>query len=149
MYFPSCGSKEIPHFLCEVMAILKLACEDISAYEKAVMMTSITGFLIPLSLIMSSYALIFLAVLCTNFPEARNKALATGSSHLTVVILYFGPAMLVCMKPNSHHSPKLAKVLFMLRDILTPMMTPLIYSLRNKEVVCVWQMALGCCLTSV
>ena len=139
----------VPHFLCEVMAILKLAREDISAYEKAVMMTSITVLLIPLSLIMSSYALIFLAVLCTNSPEARNKALATGSSHLTVVILYFGPAMLVCMKPNSHHSPKLAKVLFMLRAILTPMMTPLIYSLRNKEVVCVWQMALGCCLTSV
>ena len=149
MYFPSCGSKEIPHFLCEVMAILKLACEDISAYEKAVMMTSITVLLIPLSLIMSSYALVFLAVLCMNSPEARNKALATGSSHLTVLILYFGPAVLVCMKPNSHHSPKLAQLLFMLGAILTPMMTPLIYSLRNKEVVCAWPMVLGCCLTSV
>ncbi|KAM9730483.1 olfactory receptor 2T27-like [Dama dama] len=149
MHFPICGSREIPHFLCEVMAILKLACEDISAYEKAVVMTSIIVLLIPLSLIMSSYALIFLAILCTNSPEGRNKALATGSSHLTVVILYFGPAMLVYMKPNSHYSPKLDQVLFMRGAILTPMMNPLIYSLRNKEVVCAWQTVLGCCLTSV
>ncbi|XP_022347333.1 olfactory receptor 56-like [Enhydra lutris kenyoni] len=107
MHFPICGSREISHFLCEVMAILKLACEDISAYEKAVVMTSIVVLLIPLSFILSSYALIFLAVLRMNSVEGRNKALATCSSHLTVVSLYFGPAMLVYMRPTSYHSPKL------------------------------------------
>ncbi|KAG8521133.1 Olfactory receptor 56 [Galemys pyrenaicus] len=135
MHFPICGSREIPHFLCEVMAILKLVCEDISAYEKAVVMTSIVVLLIPLSFILSSYALIFRAVLRMNSHEVRNKALATCSSHLTVVGLYFGPAMLVYMRPSSYHTPKLDQVLFMLGGILTPMMNPLIYSLRNKEVM--------------
>uniref|UniRef100_A0A8C0C360 Olfactory receptor n=1 Tax=Balaenoptera musculus TaxID=9771 RepID=A0A8C0C360_BALMU len=143
MHFPICGSREISHFLCEVMAILKLACEDVSAYEKAVVTTTIMVLFIPLSFILSSYALIFLAVLRMNSPEGRNKALATCSSHLTVVILYFGPAMLVYMRPSSYHSPKLDEVLFMLGAILTPMMNPLIYSLRNKEVVCALKKVLG------
>ncbi|XP_007522830.1 olfactory receptor 2V1-like [Erinaceus europaeus] len=148
LHFPICGSREIAHFLCEVMAILKLVCEDISAYEKAVVMTSIIVLLIPLSFILSSYALIFRAVLHMNSPEVRNKALATCSSHLIVVSLYFGPAMVVYMRSRSYHSPKLDQVLFMLGGILTPMMNPLIYSLRNKEVVGALKRLLRCFLTS-
>ncbi|XP_006894023.1 PREDICTED: olfactory receptor 2M2-like [Elephantulus edwardii] len=147
LHFPTCGSREISHFLCEVMAILKLVCEDISAYEKAVVVTSIVVLFIPLSLILSSYGLIFLAVLRMNSPEGRNKALATCSSHLTVVSLYFGPAMVVYMRPSSYHSPKLDHILFMLGAILTPMMNPLIYSLRNKEVVIALKKVLECSLT--
>ncbi|KAM9693546.1 olfactory receptor 2M4-like [Trichechus inunguis] len=147
MHFPTCGSREISHFLCEVMAILKLACEDISAYEKAVVVTSIVMLLIPLSLILSSYALIFLTVLRMNSPESRNKALTTCFYHLTVVSLYFGSAMLVYMRPSSYHSTKLDHILFMLGAILTPMMNPLIYSLRKKEVVSALKKVVGCCLT--
>ncbi|XP_040830723.1 olfactory receptor 56-like [Ochotona curzoniae] len=144
MHFPVCESKEISHFLCEVMAILKLVCEDISAYEKAVLATSIGVLFIPLSFILTSYALIFLTVLRMNSPEGRNKALATCSSHLCVVSLYFGPAMLVYMRPSSSHSPKLDQALFMLATIFTPMLNPLIYSLRNKEVLAALRKVLGC-----
>ncbi|XP_007516542.1 olfactory receptor 2T1-like [Erinaceus europaeus] len=143
LYFPICDSREIAHFLCEVMAILKLVCEDISAYEKAVVMTSIIVLLIPLSFILSSYALIFRAVLHMNSPEVRNKALATCTSHLTVVSLYFGSAMMVYMKPSSYHNPNFDQVLFMLGSIVTPLMNPLIYSLRNKEVVSALKKVLG------
>ena len=135
MHFPICGSREIPHFLCEIMFILKLACDDVSAYEKAVVVTSIVVLLIPLSLIMSSYALIFLAVLHMKSPKGRDKALATCFSHLTVVCLYYGPAMVVYMRPSSYHNPRLDQVLFVLDPILTPLLNPLIYSLRNKEVL--------------
>ncbi|XP_032484450.1 olfactory receptor 56-like [Phocoena sinus] len=135
MHFPICGSREISHFLCEVMAILKLACEDVSAYEKAVIVTSIVVLLIPLSLIMFSYALIFLAILHMKSPEGRDKALATCFSHLTVVCLYYGPAMVVYMRPSSYHNPKLDQVLPVLGPTLTPLLNPLIYGLRNKEVV--------------
>ncbi|XP_044531129.1 olfactory receptor 2T11-like [Gracilinanus agilis] len=135
MHFPICGSRKIPHFLCEVMAILKITCEDIRAYEKAVVVTSIVVLLVPLSLILSSYTLIFLSVLRMNSPKGRNKALATCSSHLTVVSLYYGPAIVVYMRPSYYHSPKIDQILFVLGAILTPMMNPLIYSLRNKEVV--------------
>lgn len=90
IYFPICGSREVSHFLCEVMAILKLDCEHIFAYKKGVVMTTVMMLLIPLSFILFSYTLIFLAILSMNSLEGRNKALATCSSHLTVVSLYFG-----------------------------------------------------------
>ncbi|XP_006874539.1 PREDICTED: olfactory receptor 2T27-like, partial [Chrysochloris asiatica] len=135
MHFPICHPREIPHFLCEVMALLKLTCEDISAYVKSVVISSFLVVLIPLSLILTSYTLIFLAVLRMNSPEGRNKALATCSSHLCVVSLYFGPAILVYMRPGSSKTPKLNQSLFMFNAILTPMLNPLIYSLRNKDVI--------------
>ncbi|XP_005382390.1 PREDICTED: olfactory receptor 56-like [Chinchilla lanigera] len=148
MHFPICGSREVAHFLCEVMAILKLVCEDISAYEKAVLVTSTVVLLLPLSFILTSYSLIFLAVHRISSTQGRNKALTTCSSHLTVVSLYFGPAMLVYMRPTSYHTPMLDQVLFMLGAILTPTMNPLIYTLRNKEVVCALNKLLRECLTS-
>ena len=135
MHFPICHPREILHFLCEVMALLKLTCEDISAYVKSVVVSSFLVVLIPLSLILASYTLIFLAVLRMNSSEGRNKALATCSSHLCVVSLYFGPAILVYMRPGSSKTPKLNQCLFMFNAILTPMLNPLIYSLRNKDVI--------------
>ncbi|XP_007955041.1 olfactory receptor 2AJ1-like [Orycteropus afer afer] len=135
MHFPICHPREIPHFLCEVMALLKLTCEDISAYVKSVVVSSFLVVLIPLSLILISYTLIFLTILHMNSPEGRNKALATCFSHLCVVSLYFGPAILVYMRPDSSKTPKLNQSLFMFNAIFTPMLNPLIYSLRNKDVI--------------
>ncbi|XP_057564418.1 olfactory receptor 2AJ1-like [Hippopotamus amphibius kiboko] len=135
MHLPICHPREIPHFSCEGMALLKLTCEDISAYLKSVVVSSFLVVLIPLSLILASYTLIFLAVLRMNSPEGRNKALATCSSHLCVVILYFGPNMLVYMRPGAPKTPKLNQSLFMFNVILTPMLNPFIYSLRNKNVI--------------
>ncbi|XP_006147541.1 olfactory receptor 2L2 [Tupaia chinensis] len=134
MHFPICRPRKIPHFLCEVMALLKLTCEDTSAYVKSVVVSSFLVVLIPLSLILASYALILLTVLRMSSPEGRNKALATCSSHLGVVSLYFGPAILVYMRPGSSKTPGLNQSLFMFNAILTPMLNPLIYSLRNRDV---------------
>ena len=106
LHFHICSPREIPHFFCEVMAVLRIVCEDISAYEKAVVVTSILVLLLPLSLILSSYILIFLAVLRMNSPEGRNKTLATCSSHLCVVGLYFGPGMCIYMRPGSAKEQK-------------------------------------------
>ncbi|XP_004695619.1 PREDICTED: olfactory receptor 2M3-like [Condylura cristata] len=135
MHFPICHPREIPHFLCEVMALLKLTCEDISTYMKSVVVSSFLVVLIPLGLILTSYIFIFFAVFHMNSPEGKNKALATCSSHLLVVSLYFGPAILVYMRPDSSKTPKLNQSLFMFNAILTPMLNPLIYSLRNKDVI--------------
>ncbi|KAM8936537.1 olfactory receptor 2L2-like [Lycaon pictus] len=135
MHFPLCGPRELHNFFCEVKAILKLSCEDISAYEKGVVVTSIVVVLLPVSFILTSYILIFLQVLRINSHEGRIKALATCSSHLTVVIFYYGPAMLIYMRPGSSHTHILNQALFMFDTILTPMLNPIIYSLRNREVV--------------
>ncbi|XP_007955042.1 olfactory receptor 2AJ1-like [Orycteropus afer afer] len=148
MHFPLCGPRELHHFFCEVKAILKLSCEDISVYERGVVVTSIVVVLLPVSLILTSYTLIFLVVLRMNSPEGRNKALATCSSHLTVVTFYYGPAMLIYMRPGSSHTPILNQALFIFDTILTPMLNPLIYTLRNKEVVGALKKVLGRCTIS-
>ncbi|XP_022347674.1 olfactory receptor 2AJ1-like [Enhydra lutris kenyoni] len=135
MHLSICHPREIPHFLCEVMALLKLTCENISGYVKSVVISSFLVVLIPLSLILYSYIHIFLAVLRMNSLEGKNKALATCFSHLCVVSLYFGPAILVYMRPGSSKTPQINQSLFMFNAILTPMLNPLIYSLRNKDVI--------------
>lgn len=135
MHFPVCGLREINHFFCEMPAILKLSCEDTSEYEMMVFMVSIIFILIPFSLIMASYSRIFLTVLRMNSPEGKNKALATCSSHLTVVSLYLGSGIVVYMTPGSSHTPALDQGLSVFYTVLAPMLNPLIYSLRNKEVL--------------
>ncbi|XP_045634889.1 olfactory receptor 2M5-like [Ursus americanus] len=149
LHFNICSPREIPHFFCEVMAVLRIVCEDISAYEKAVVITSILVLLLPLSLILASYVVIFLAVLRINSPEGRNKALATCSSHLCVVGLYFGPGMCIYMRPGSAHTPKLNQGLFLFGTVLTPLLNPLAYSLRNREVLSALKMLMGRCQSSM
>ncbi|CAD7680459.1 unnamed protein product [Nyctereutes procyonoides] len=135
MHFFTCGSRKIDHFFCEIMALLKLSCEDTSIYEKVVLLSSIAFLLIPFGLILTSYIFIYLTVLHRNSPEGQNKALATCSSHLCVVSLYFGPAMIICMTPGSTLPSEMDQHLFVFDVIIIPMLNPLIYSLRNKEVL--------------
>ncbi|KAF4015009.1 hypothetical protein G4228_005800 [Cervus hanglu yarkandensis] len=135
MNFSTCDSREVHHFFCEVMALLKLSCEDTSTYEKVVLAFGIVFLLIPFGLILTSYILIFLTVLHMNSREGRHKALATCSSHLSVVSLYFGPAMIIYMTPGSFLSADVDQCLFVFDVIITPTLNPLIYSLRNKEVL--------------
>ncbi|XP_075398902.1 olfactory receptor 2AG2-like [Tenrec ecaudatus] len=148
MHFPTCGSGEIHHFFCEVMAFLKLSCEDASTYEKVVLVTGTILILLPFGLILASYVFIFLTVLRMNSPKGKNRALLTCSSHLTVVSLYFGPAMIIYMTPGSSLSPELDQQLFVFDTIITPLLNPLIYSLRNKEVTRALKTFLGISLIS-
>ncbi|KAM6224159.1 olfactory receptor 2T2-like [Rhynchocyon petersi] len=135
MHFPFCDSREIHHFFCEMPAVLKLSCEDTSLYETVVSIICIVFVLLPLGLIIASYVLIFLTVLRINSSEGRKKALTTCSSHLAVVSLYYGPAMIIYMTPHSFHTSEQDEILSIINTIFTPMLNPLIYSLRNKEVL--------------
>ncbi|XP_004695630.1 PREDICTED: olfactory receptor 2T27-like [Condylura cristata] len=135
MHFPICGSREINHYFCEVPAILRLSCVDTSVYEMVKFVTTVVFLLVPFILILSSYTLIFLTVLRMNSRKGRNKALATCSSHLTVVSLYFGQAMFIYMTPSSSHTPEEDQIVAVFGTTVTPMLNPLIYSLRNKEVL--------------
>ena len=116
------------------MALLKLTCKDISAYVNSVVVSSFLVVLIHLDLILASYTLIFLDVLHMNFPGSRNKTPATCSSHLCVVGLFFGSAIVMYMAPKSRHPEEQQKVLFLFYSFFNPMLNPLIYSLRNAEV---------------
>ncbi|XP_040830735.1 olfactory receptor 2T27-like [Ochotona curzoniae] len=145
MTLPMCGNREIPHFYCEMPGLMKMSCADTSTYELVVFGMGIAFILIPFGLIMSSYTLIFLTVLRMKSPQGRNKALATCSSHLLVVSLYLGPCVYMYMTPGSSHTPEQEQAVSVFCTVLTPMLNPLIYSLRNKDVIGAFQKVLEKC----
>ncbi|XP_057605336.1 olfactory receptor 2AG1-like [Hippopotamus amphibius kiboko] len=143
MHFPFCMSREIRHLLCEIPHLLRLACADTSRYEFMVYVAG-SVFLMPtLVSILASYTFVLVAVLHLSPGEGRQKALITCSSHLTVVGMYYGAAMFMYIQPSSHHSPQQDNILSVFYVIVTPVLNPLIYSLRNKEVMVAFRRLLG------
>ncbi|VCW79613.1 unnamed protein product [Gulo gulo] len=111
MTFPFCRSREIHHFFCVLM------------------------LLIPVTVISGSYYFILITIHRMNSAEGQKKAFATCSSHMTVVILFYGAAIYTYMLPNSYHTPEKDMMISVFYTILTPVLNPLIYSLRNKDVM--------------
>ncbi|XP_044095364.1 olfactory receptor 2T27 [Neovison vison] len=148
MQFPFCASREINHFFCEVPALLKLSCTDTSTYETAMYVCCIMMLLIPFSVISASYTRILITVYRMSEAEGRRKAVATCSSHMVVVSLFYGAAMYTYVLPHSYHTPEKDKAVSAFYTILTPLLNPLIYSLRNKDVTGALKKALGRCLSS-
>ncbi|XP_051847311.1 olfactory receptor 13C2-like [Antechinus flavipes] len=137
---PFCRNNVINHFSCEILAVMKLACADISGNEFIMLIATTVFTLTPLLLIVVSYTLIISSILKIHSAEGRSKAFSTCSAHLTVVIIFYGTILFMYMKPKSKISPnsdKLQatdKLISMFYGVMTPMMNPLIYSLRNKDV---------------
>ena len=134
MTFPFCRSREIHHFFCEVPAVMKLSCSDTSLYETLMYLCCVLMLLIPVTVISSSYSFILLTIHRMNSAEGRKKAFTTCSSHMTVVILFYGAAIYTYMLPSSYHTPEKDMIVSAFYTILTPVLNPLIYSLRNKDV---------------
>lgn len=143
MHYPFSMSRKIRHLLCEIPPLLKLACADTSRYELMVYVTGVTFLLLPLSVIVTSYTLILFTVLHMPANEGRQKALVTCSSHLTVVGMFFGAATFMYVLPSSLHSPQQDNIISVFYTIVTPALNPLIYSLRNREVMGALRRLLG------
>uniref|UniRef100_A0A8C9D5Z8 Olfactory receptor n=1 Tax=Panthera leo TaxID=9689 RepID=A0A8C9D5Z8_PANLE len=120
MTFPFCRSREIHHFFCEVPAVMKLSCSDTSLYETLMYLCCVLMLLIPVTVISSSYSFILFTIHRMKSAEGWKKAFVTCSSHMTLVILFYGTA-----------NDMIVSVFY---TILTPVLNPLIYSLRNKDV---------------
>ncbi|XP_046300443.1 putative olfactory receptor 2B8 [Marmota monax] len=131
---PYCGPNVLNHFFCEVPSVLRLACTDTSLTELVVFIFSIVIVFIPFLLIVVSYAQILLSVLRMRSASGRYKALSTCASHLTVVALFYGTAIFMYMRPQSKSSRAGGKVIAVFYTVVTPMLNPLIYSLRNQDV---------------
>ncbi|XP_048213144.1 olfactory receptor 2T11 [Perognathus longimembris pacificus] len=148
MNVPYCGSRKINHFFCEIPAVLRLACSDTSLYEALMYVCCVLMLLIPVSIISTSYSLILLAVHRMHSAEGRKKALTTCSSHLTVVSIFYGAAFYTYVLPQSFHTPEKDKVVSAFYTIVTPMLNPLIYSLRNKDVIGAFKKIFTRCLST-
>ncbi|XP_021049999.1 olfactory receptor 10AG1-like [Mus pahari] len=130
-----CSSNQINHFFCDIPPILKLACGDTTINELSVYLVAILFAAVPFLLILASYSKIIATILKLPTATGRAKAFSTCSSHLLVVFLFFGSASITYLRPKSTHSPGTDKLLSLFYTIVTPMLNPMIYSLRNKEVI--------------
>jgi olfactory receptor len=129
---PYQGSNSIAHFFCEAPALLILASTDTRTSEMAIFLMGIVILLIPVSLILVSYGHIIVTVLKMKSAAGRHKAFSTCGSHLMVVVLFYGSGIITYMTPKS--SKEQEKLVSVFYAMVTPMLNPLIYSLRNKDV---------------
>ncbi|XP_037703388.1 olfactory receptor 8S1-like [Choloepus didactylus] len=127
-----CEAQTIPHFSCELPSLFSLACSDVSTTLIVMFWSFIIHAFGTCFLILYSYARIASTILSISSTTGRSKAFSTCSSHLTVVVLYFGSGGLRYLMPTSG---SLLDLIFSLQySVITPMLNPLIYSLQNKEV---------------
>uniref|UniRef100_A0A8D0GDF4 Olfactory receptor n=1 Tax=Sphenodon punctatus TaxID=8508 RepID=A0A8D0GDF4_SPHPU len=129
-----CGPNIINHFLCEAVAVLKLVCSDTRNNQIVMFLTSVVTLLLPFGFILVTYTRILAAVLRMHSAENRAKAFSTCGSHITIVALFYGTAMFMYLRPQTKSSANQDKVIAVIYGAVTPMLNPLIYSLRNKDV---------------
>ncbi|XP_015746741.1 olfactory receptor 2D2-like [Python bivittatus] len=129
-----CGPNQINHFICEVPVVLKLACGDTQIAEDIIFGIGAFVLLLPLSVILTSYGFILYSVSHMKSNVGRRKAFSTCGSHLIVVSLFYGSAILMYMIPKSDSSPDRDKQIAIFYVLITPLFNPIIYTLRNKDI---------------
>uniref|UniRef100_A0A8C4KYL3 Olfactory receptor n=1 Tax=Equus asinus asinus TaxID=83772 RepID=A0A8C4KYL3_EQUAS len=131
---PYGGQNIINHYFCEPPALLKLASADTYSTEMAIFAMGVLILLAPVSLILVSYWNIISTVIQMQSGEGRLKAFSTCGSHLIVVVLFYGSGIFTYMRPNSKTTKEQDKMISVFYTVVTPMLNPIIYSLKNKDV---------------
>ncbi|XP_004780051.1 olfactory receptor 2W1-like [Mustela nigripes] len=131
---PRCGHRKVDNFLCEMPALIKMACVYSKVIEITVFALGVVFLLAPISLILISYGVITQAVMRIKSEARWRKVLNTCGSHLTVVTLFYGTIIYMYMRPQNSTSQDEGKFLTLFYAIITPSLNPLIYTLRNKDV---------------
>ncbi|XP_045413011.1 olfactory receptor 10Q1-like [Lemur catta] len=132
---PVCGHRrEINHFLCDVPPVLRLACADIRVHQAVLYVVGVLVLTVPFLLICVSYVFITSAILHIRCAEGQRRAFSTCSSHLSVVLLQYGCCALVYLRPRSSSSADEDRQFALVYTFITPLLNPLIYTLRNKDV---------------
>ncbi|XP_074051354.1 olfactory receptor-like protein OLF3 [Macrotis lagotis] len=143
MSLPTCGHNVLNHVACETLAVVRLACVDITINQIIILVSSIIVLLVPCCLVSLSYAHIVAAVLRIRSSEGRRKAFGTCTSHLTVVSMSYGMALFTYMQPRASASAEQDKMVVLFYAVVTPMLNPLIYSLRNKDMKAALKKVIG------
>ena len=131
---PYQGQNIINHYFCEPPALLKLASADTYRTEMAIFAMGVVILLAPVCLILVSYWNIISTVIQRQAGDGRLKAFSTCGSHLIVVVLFYGSAIFTYMRPNTKTTKEWDKMVSVFYTVVTPMLNPIIYSLRNKDV---------------
>ncbi|XP_069830445.1 olfactory receptor 2G3-like [Dendropsophus ebraccatus] len=128
-----CRRNKLDHFVCEILALLELACGDLSFYKTTIFFMSLFTLLAPFLFITGSYICIIFAILKIRSTETRTKTFSTCASHLTVVLMFYGASMTMYLGQTRTFSYQL-KYISLMYGVMTPALNPLIYSLRNNDV---------------
>nr|XP_012806412.2 LOW QUALITY PROTEIN: olfactory receptor 8K5-like [Jaculus jaculus] len=129
-----CGSKVISHFYCDDVPLLPLLCSNAQEIQLRIILFSALNLISSLLVVLGTYILILLAICQMHSAEGRKKAFSTCASHLTVVVVFYGSLLFMYLQPKSTHSFESDKIASVFYTLVIPMLNPLIYSLRNKEV---------------
>ncbi|XP_039716091.1 olfactory receptor 5B12-like [Pteropus medius] len=129
-----CHSDVVNHFFCDIPPLLALSCSDININEMVLFALAAFNVFFTLLVILNSYVFIFIAILRMNSAEGRKKAFSTCTSHLTTVSIFYGTIIFMYLQPSSSHSMDTDKIASVFYTMIIPMLNPLVYSLRNKEV---------------
>lgn len=129
-----CGPYEIDHFFCDLYPVLNLSCSNVYIFRIVAFVLAFLATVPPFTLTLVSYLCIILTILRMKSKASQQKAFSTCSSHLIVVILFYGSLFIVYVVPETVRLRALNKTCSLFYTVLTPMLNPLIYSLRNREV---------------
>ncbi|XP_003795268.1 olfactory receptor 10Z1 [Otolemur garnettii] len=129
-----CSSHEIQHFFCDTPPVLSLACGDTGLSELGILILSLLVLLVSFFFITISYAYILAAILRIPSAEGRKKAFSTCASHFTVVIIHYGCASFMYLRPKASYSLERDQLIAVTYTVVTPLLNPIVYSLRNRAV---------------
>ncbi|XP_057583070.1 olfactory receptor 8K1-like [Hippopotamus amphibius kiboko] len=129
-----CGSNIISYFYCDCVPLISMLCSDTHELELMILIFSGCNLLSSLLIVLVSYMFIVVAILRMNSSKGRYKAFSTCSSHLTVVVVFYGTLLFIYLQPKSSHIFAIDKMASVFYTLVIPMLNPLIYSLRNKDV---------------
>ncbi|XP_021540549.1 olfactory receptor 5A2 [Neomonachus schauinslandi] len=129
-----CGPNVINHFFCDLPPVLVLSCSDTFTSQVVTFVVGVVVGIVSVLVILISYGYIVAAVLKISSAKGRTKAFSTCASHLTAVTLFYGSGLFMYMRPSSSYSLNQDKVVSIFYALVIPMVNPIIYSLRNKEI---------------
>ncbi|XP_039100977.1 olfactory receptor 5B2-like [Hyaena hyaena] len=127
-------SNLVHHFCCDIPAAMALSCSDIHVSELILVVVASFNIFFAVLIILVSYLLIFITILKMHSTEGYQKTLSTCASHLTTVSIFYGTVIFMYSQPSSSHSMDTDKIASVFYTTVIPMLNPLVYSLRNKEV---------------
>ncbi|XP_043734470.1 olfactory receptor 5B2-like [Cervus elaphus] len=132
--FSFCGSNVVNHFFCDVPAVMILSCSDKHMSELVLVYINTFHVVFALLIIFISYLLIFITILKMHSAEGYQKALSTCASHFTAISIFYGTVIFMYLQPTSSHAMDTDKMASVFYAMIIPMLNPVVYSLRNKEV---------------
>ncbi|XP_044116242.1 olfactory receptor 8J3-like [Neovison vison] len=142
-----CSSNVINHFFCDIVPLLTLSCSETYLPETIVFISAATNLVLSLVIVLVSYFNIVLSILRMRSSEGRRKAFSTCASHMMAVTVFYGTLLFMYLQPQANYSLDTDKIASVFYTLVIPMLNPMIYSLRNKDVKAALQrfLANSCC----